>query len=47
MLIDTLFVYLEGGDSIDDFVKDFPTVTKRQSILVLEAAKAALLAPFA
>jgi uncharacterized protein (DUF433 family) len=45
--IQALLDYLEGGDSLDDFVMDFPSVTREHAIAVLEAAKAALLAPTA
>ena len=34
---------LEGGDSIDLFLYDFPTVTREQVIAVLETAKERLL----
>lgn len=34
-----LIQYLEAGDSLDDFLKDYPTVTKKQVIEVLELAK--------
>ena len=30
---------LESGDSIDDFLEDFPTVTRAQVIAFLEAAR--------
>ena len=36
--IETLFDHLEEGISIDIFLKDFPSVTKDQVILVLEMA---------
>ena len=36
--IETLFDHLEAGVSLDDFLQDFPTVTKEQSIAVLEIA---------
>lgn len=39
----TLIEYLEGGDSIDDFLEGFPTVTRDQVIAFLEATKASLL----
>ena len=35
----TLMDYLKGGDRLSDFLKDYPTVTKRQVIDVLEVAK--------
>lgn len=40
--VQTLLDYLEGGDSLDDFLLDFPSVTREHAIAVLEAAKAAL-----
>lgn len=42
--VQTLLEYLEGGDSLDDFLMDFPSVTREHAIAVLEAAKSALLA---
>ena len=36
--IQTLFDYLEGGDSLEEFLEDFPSVSKEQSIQVLEMA---------
>ncbi len=35
----SLIAYLEAGDSIDTFLDDFPTVTREQVIVALEAAK--------
>ena len=35
----TLFDYLEGGDTIDDFLNGFPGVTREQVASVLEAAR--------
>ena len=37
--IQTLFDYIEGGDKLEEFLDDFPSVTKAQSIEVLEMAK--------
>jgi uncharacterized protein (DUF433 family) len=34
--IKNLFDYLEGGDSLDVFLSDFPTVTRAQALGVLE-----------
>lgn len=34
--IQTLLDYLKAGDSIDDFLEGFPTVTKEQVITFLE-----------
>ena len=41
--IRTLFDYLEEGDTVDDFLGDFPTVRREQALGVLEVAKDALL----
>ena len=40
----TLLDYLEAGDTLDDFLDDFPTVTRDLAIAALEQAKEALLA---
>jgi uncharacterized protein (DUF433 family) len=40
----TLLDYLEAGDPLDEFLEDFPSVTRVQAIAVLEAAKESLLA---
>ncbi|WP_313654517.1 DUF433 domain-containing protein [Planktothrix agardhii] len=37
--IQTLFDYLEAGESIDDFLDGFPTVSREQIIALLEEAK--------
>jgi uncharacterized protein (DUF433 family) len=34
-----LLDYLEGGDSLDEFLNYFPSVSREQSIAVLELAK--------
>jgi uncharacterized protein (DUF433 family) len=34
--------YLEAGDSIEEFLDDFPSVTREQAIAALELAKEAL-----
>jgi uncharacterized protein (DUF433 family) len=34
----TLLDYLEGGESIDDFLEGFPSVSRAQVIAFLEAA---------
>jgi uncharacterized protein (DUF433 family) len=36
--IQTLFDYLKAGESIDDFLDGFPTVTREQVIGLLEQA---------
>ena len=40
----TLLDYLEGGDSIDTFLDDFPSVTRAQAVAMLEAGAALLIA---
>lgn len=40
----TLLDYLEGGDSLEAFLEDFPTVTREQAVAALELAKQALTA---
>lgn len=40
----TLLDYLEAGDPLDEFLEDFPTVSREQAVAALEAAKDSLLA---
>jgi len=40
----TLFDYLEGGDTLDDFLDGFPTVPRSLALEALEEAKQLLLA---
>ena len=42
-----LIDYLEAGDSLDVFLKQFPSVSREHAIAVLELAKRALTAPAA
>ena len=37
--VQTLFDYLEGGDSLEDFLEGFPTVTRQLVVQVLEECK--------
>ena len=37
--VQTLLDYLEAGESIDDFLEGFPSVTRTQVIAFLEEAK--------
>ena len=39
----TLIEYLEGGQTIDEFIDGFPTVTREQVIAFLEEAKARMI----
>lgn len=42
----TLLDYLEGGDTLDDFLEQYPGVSRGQAIAALEEAKALMLARF-
>jgi uncharacterized protein (DUF433 family) len=42
--VQTLIDYIEGGDSLEDFLGDFPSVSREHAVAVLELAKSALLA---
>jgi uncharacterized protein (DUF433 family) len=37
--VKTLFEYLEHGDSLDDFLEGFPTVSRELAVQVLEESK--------
>lgn len=37
--VKTLFEYLEHGDSLDDFLQGFPTVSRELAVQVLEESK--------
>jgi len=41
-----LFDYLEAGDSLDEFLNDFPTVTREQALGVLELMRARILTDY-
>ena len=41
--IQTLFDYLEGGETLEDFLEGFPTVTRESALAALEEAKDLLL----
>ncbi len=42
--VQTLLDYLEEGDTLDSFLKDFPTVSREHAVAVLELAKDSVLA---
>ena len=42
--VQTLFDYLEEGDSLDEFLDDFPAVSREHAIKVLERMKESFLA---
>ena len=37
--VQALFDYIEGGDPLEDFLADFPNVTRAHAVAVLEMAK--------
>lgn len=41
--VKTLFDHLEAGDSLEVFLNDFPSVSRKAAVAVLEEAQAALL----
>jgi len=45
--IQNLFDCLESGESLDQFLDQFPTVTREQAVRVLEASKERLLTDYA
>ena len=40
--VQSLIDYLEAGDSLDEFLDQFPSVTREHAVAVLEVAKQAL-----
>jgi uncharacterized protein (DUF433 family) len=42
--VQSLFDYLEAGDTLDEFLESFPSVQRDQAIKALEIARHALLA---
>jgi uncharacterized protein (DUF433 family) len=40
----TLFEYLEGGDTLEDFLEGFPTISRAMAIEALEEARELLVA---
>jgi uncharacterized protein (DUF433 family) len=42
----TLLDYLEGGETLDNFLEHFPGVTRESAIAALEEAKSLVLARF-
>jgi len=45
--VQTLLDYLEGGDPLEEFLDNYPSVTRDQAIAFLEEAGRALLAQIA
>jgi uncharacterized protein (DUF433 family) len=42
--VHTLFEYLEGDETLDEFLRQFPSVTREQAIAALDLARDSLLA---
>lgn len=42
--VKTMFEYLENGESLDDFLEGFPTVSRELAVQVLEESRELLLA---
>jgi uncharacterized protein (DUF433 family) len=42
--VQALFDYLEGGETLEDFLEGFPTVSREAAVAALEEAKQLLLA---
>ncbi len=45
--VQTLIEYLEAGHPLDQFLEEFPAVSRSHAVAVLELAKAALVTPAA
>ena len=43
--IQALFDYLEGGETLEDFLEGFPTVSRESAVAALVEAKHLLLTP--
>jgi uncharacterized protein (DUF433 family) len=41
--VQSLFDYLEGGETLDEFLRQFPSVTRDQALAALEQAKESVL----
>ena len=41
--VQSLFDYLEGGDTLDEFLRQFPSVRRDQAIAALELARDSVL----
>jgi len=42
--VKSLFEYLEGSSSLEEFLEDFPSVSRERAVAVLEAARQQLAA---
>lgn len=41
--VQSLFDYLEGGETLDEFLRQFPSVSRTQAVAALELAKESVL----
>jgi uncharacterized protein (DUF433 family) len=41
--LQTLFDYIEGGETLDDFLREFPSVARMQALAALEMARDSLI----
>jgi uncharacterized protein (DUF433 family) len=41
--VQSLFDYLEGGDTLDKFLRQFPSVTRERAVAALEQARDSVL----
>ncbi len=41
--VQTLFDYLEGGETLDEFLRQFPSVKREQAVAALDQARDSLL----
>lgn len=42
--VQSLFDYIEGGDTLDEFLRQFPSVTRERALAALDAARDSVLA---
>ena len=42
--VQSLFDYLEGGETLDEFLRQFPSVRREQAVAALDLARDSLLA---
>ena len=45
--VDSLMQHIKAGDSLEDFLADFPTVSKQQALTFLDMAEEALFERYA
>ncbi|RPJ55398.1 MAG: DUF433 domain-containing protein [Acidobacteria bacterium] len=41
--VQSLFDYLEGGETLDEFLRQFPSVSREQAIIALDIARDSVL----